>query len=308
MLSKFDVVGAPASRVPPSAPSTAGPHPIAPPSLASEPSDWRGRHDAAFRRDAPPRGGHGRAAGARLQVQPPEGQGRLQGRQGGHLPRHGGLTPPLSLSLSLSLALSLALSLPPPLSRLPSPAAPLTAHRRAPRGVPRARQGSRPSRRRDVGKVRQGVCGKAADPRTCLRAARRRLPGLAPPPAPPPPSLPLPLPPSRSGAEAEERTPPQDGLTSSRRPSAQAEVRRTQPAWKAAPRAQTICRYHPETDPSPARTPVLAGSNLRCPVEEGLELCQQYYAHRLFECPWQYVPNSSLTDPLGCWRPSSGFL
>jgi len=88
----------------------------------------------------------------------------------------------------------------------------------------------------------------------------------------------------------------------------QAEVRRTQPAWKAAPRAQTICRYHPETDPSPARTPVLAGSNLRCPVEEGLELCQQYYAHRLFECPWQYVPNSSLTDPLGCWRPSSGFL
>ena len=31
MLSKFDVVGAPASRVPPSAPSTAGPHPIAPP-------------------------------------------------------------------------------------------------------------------------------------------------------------------------------------------------------------------------------------------------------------------------------------
>uniref|UniRef100_A0A7S3X297 Uncharacterized protein n=1 Tax=Emiliania huxleyi TaxID=2903 RepID=A0A7S3X297_EMIHU len=137
MLSKFDVVGAPASRVPPSAPSTAGPHPIAPPSLASEPSDWRGRHDAAFRRDAPPRGGHGRAAGACLQVQPPEGQGRLQGRQGGHLPRHG--------------------------------------------GVPRARQGSRPSRRRDVGKVRQGVCGKAADPRTCLRAARRRLPGRGSP-------------------------------------------------------------------------------------------------------------------------------
>ena len=48
--------------------------------------------------------------------------------------------------------------------------------------------------------------------------------------------------------------------------------------------------------------------NIRCPVKDGgTELCQSVYAHRLFECPWQYVPNSTLSDPLGCWRPSSGF-
>ena len=35
--------------------------------------------------------------------------------------------------------------------------------------------------------------------------------------------------------------------------------------------------------------------------------CASVYAHRLFECPWQYVPNSTLSDSLGCWRPSSGF-
>jgi len=84
-------------------------------------------------------------------------------------------------------------------------------------------------------------------------------------------------------------------------------VKRAQPAWEVAPRAQTICRYHPETGP---RARELAFPNLRCPVGEagGKPLCQHFYAHRLFECPWQYVPNSSLTDSLGCWRPSSGFL
>jgi hypothetical protein len=54
--------------------------------------------------------------------------------------------------------------------------------------------------------------------------------------------------------------------------------------------------------------PVLHPANLRCPVDNSMELCRAFYAHRLFECPWQYQPNSSLTDTLGCWRPSSGFL
>jgi len=71
------------------------------------------------------------------------------------------------------------------------------------------------------------------------------------------------------------------------------------------PRKQFICRYHPETSSS---VPVLRTKNLRCPVTDGSpELCQSFYAHRLFECPWQYVPNSTLSDPLGCWRPSTGF-
>eukprot|EP00967_Tisochrysis_lutea_P115100 scaffold184049_cov32-Tisochrysis_lutea.AAC.2 len=84
-----------------------------------------------------------------------------------------------------------------------------------------------------------------------------------------------------------------------------AEVAATQKAWLAAPRAQTICRYHPETS---IKAPELAPENIRCPVEESIALCRTYYAHRLFECPWQYQSNSSLTDPLGCWRPSSGFM
>ena len=78
-----------------------------------------------------------------------------------------------------------------------------------------------------------------------------------------------------------------------------------QETWKKVPRKQYICRYHPETSHN---VPILRKSNLRCPVSDGgVELCQNIYAHRLFECPWQYVPNSTLSDPLGCWRPSSGF-
>ena len=77
-----------------------------------------------------------------------------------------------------------------------------------------------------------------------------------------------------------------------------------QHAWKKAPRKQTICRYHPETTEKVAE---LRPENIRCPVADSLELCQRTYAHRLFECPWQFQPNSSLTDPLGCWKPSSGF-
>lgn len=83
------------------------------------------------------------------------------------------------------------------------------------------------------------------------------------------------------------------------------QVAGAQRVWKRAPRKQTICRYHPETRPS---EPELRLSNLRCPVEDNPALCQRIYAHRLFECPWQYQPNSSLTDPLGCWRPSTGFM
>lgn len=77
--------------------------------------------------------------------------------------------------------------------------------------------------------------------------------------------------------------------------------------WSSAQPTDTLRsrRYHPETSPSEKE---LAPANLRCPVDDGVELCRSYYAHRLFECPWQYQPNSTLTDPLGCWRPSSGFL
>ena len=78
-----------------------------------------------------------------------------------------------------------------------------------------------------------------------------------------------------------------------------------QATWKKVPRKQYICRYHPETS---AQVPILKPANLRCPIKDGgVELCQSVYAHRLFECPWQYVQNSTLSDPLGCWRPSSGF-
>ena len=66
-----------------------------------------------------------------------------------------------------------------------------------------------------------------------------------------------------------------------------------QQRWKRVPRKQYICRYHPETSPN---VPGLRQNLLRCPFsadgEEGLQtsLCQSVYAHRLFECPWQYVP------------------
>ena len=83
-----------------------------------------------------------------------------------------------------------------------------------------------------------------------------------------------------------------------------AAVSEIQGAWKKVPRKQFICRYHPETSSGVAS---LQQHLLRCPVAGGASLCQATYAHRLFECPWQYVPNSTLSDPLGCWRPSSGF-
>jgi len=80
-----------------------------------------------------------------------------------------------------------------------------------------------------------------------------------------------------------------------------------QSTWRKVPRKQYICRYHPETSTGVRE---LRRGNIRCPIparDGGTELCQSVYAHRLFECPWQYVPNSTLSDPLGCWRPSSGF-
>lgn len=87
-------------------------------------------------------------------------------------------------------------------------------------------------------------------------------------------------------------------------------VANVQDTWKGVPRKQFICRYHPETT---VNQPNLKLPNLRCPLRNALQtgpqasLCQSIYAHRLFECPWQYVPNSTLSDGLGCWRPSSGF-
>ena len=83
-----------------------------------------------------------------------------------------------------------------------------------------------------------------------------------------------------------------------------AAVAKVQPLWKRVPRKQFLCRYHPETGTS---HPSLKLANLRCPVAGQGSLCQSVYAHRLFECPWQYQPNSTLSDGLGCWRPSSGF-
>jgi len=80
-----------------------------------------------------------------------------------------------------------------------------------------------------------------------------------------------------------------------------------QSTWKKVPRKQFICRYHPETS---ANAKELRHANIRCPIsgaDGGAELCQSVYAHRLFECPWQFVPNSTYSDSLGCWRPSTGF-
>ena len=84
------------------------------------------------------------------------------------------------------------------------------------------------------------------------------------------------------------------------------EVAKAQTVWKNALRKQFLCRYHPEESP---RVWKLRDSNLRCPVEgaAGLKLCQAAYAYRTFECPWQYQPNTSYTDSMGCWRPSTGF-
>ena len=84
------------------------------------------------------------------------------------------------------------------------------------------------------------------------------------------------------------------------------EVAKAQGVWKNALRKQFLCRYHPEESPKVWK---LREANLRCPVEGpgGLKLCQAAYAYRTFECPWQYQPNTSYTDPMGCWRPSTGF-
>merc|ERR1719399_1475278 len=84
------------------------------------------------------------------------------------------------------------------------------------------------------------------------------------------------------------------------------DVAEAQPIWLKAPRKQTICRYHPE---SSTHERTLRLDNIRCPVHDPtIELdtfCQSVYARRLFECPWQFKPNSSLSDPLGCWRPAT---
>ena len=68
----------------------------------------------------------------------------------------------------------------------------------------------------------------------------------------------------------------------------------------------TVHRGHPEENPKVWK---LRESNIRCPVAgaAGLKLCQAAYAYRTFECPWQYHANTSYTDPMGCWRPSTGF-
>jgi len=85
---------------------------------------------------------------------------------------------------------------------------------------------------------------------------------------------------------------------------------KVRPLWRLVPRKQHVCRYRLETS---TRHPSLKMSQLRCPIAQSErtalshQLCQSVYAHRLFECPWQYVGNSSLSDRLGCWRPSSGF-
>lgn len=89
-----------------------------------------------------------------------------------------------------------------------------------------------------------------------------------------------------------------------------AEVRKAQAVWKDAPRMQFLCRYRQEVSLSYGRAVwTLREANLRCPVEGpgALKLCQAAYAYRTVECPWQYHPNSSYTDPMGCWRPSTGF-
>ena len=82
-------------------------------------------------------------------------------------------------------------------------------------------------------------------------------------------------------------------------------VAAAQPAWKRACRASSSSgRYHPEDDVI-ARMPY---SELRAaPSATRSSFRRLSYSYRNSECPWQYQPNSSLTDPLGCWRPSSGF-
>ena len=105
-------------------------------------------------------------------------------------------------------------------------------------------------------------------------------------------------------------------------------VAEVQPLWRRAPRQQVLCRFQPGTRAVSARPEL---QTIRCPLgagaaavgsrgasgtstsvgasatPTGMVACASVYAHRLFECPWQYRPNATLTDALSCWRPSSGF-
>ena len=115
-----------------------------------------------------------------------------------------------------------------------------------------------------------------------------------------------------------------------------AAVAAAQQAWRRAPRVQTYCRFQQERRPtgshwrdlrcpygaplaeqaaeaaSPSPTEAQAASPATIAVtgpthEHDMAACAAAVSLRTFECPWQYLPNSSLTDALGCWRPSSGF-
>ena len=103
-------------------------------------------------------------------------------------------------------------------------------------------------------------------------------------------------------------------------------VEAVQPVWKRAPRRQVLCRFQRGAKPREER-PELHLKRIRCPFgadpssqpqlgaeaspsarasARALAACASVYAHRLFDCPWQYTANSTLTDATGCWRPSSG--
>lgn len=93
-------------------------------------------------------------------------------------------------------------------------------------------------------------------------------------------------------------------------------VEGVQDVWKRVPRQQVLCRFQKGTV-DPGRRPELHPSHIRCPFGAGpsspangaggahAHACSRVYAYRMFECPWQYRPNSTLTDAHGCWRPSS---
>ena len=87
-----------------------------------------------------------------------------------------------------------------------------------------------------------------------------------------------------------------------------AALQRVQPLWKRASSKQIQCNYRAEVN---LREPSLSDANTRCPIgadgvgerhEEEKRLCQTVYAYRLWDCPWQYVPDSLLTDSVGCFR------
>ena len=122
-------------------------------------------------------------------------------------------------------------------------------------------------------------------------------------------------------------------------------VAAVQPLWRKVPRRQMLCRFQAGRIPlkqrllntSSLRCPFGAGappaggtlpeprgaiaaavptataststssdSFATPPTAAHTVACASLYAHRLFECPWQYVPNGVITDALGCWRPSTG--